>query len=154
MPQEIERKFLVCDESWRESATGTFYRQGYLSRDRERMVRVRVAGARAFLTIKGYTTAITRPEYEYEIPLAEANEMLDDLCERPLIEKMRYRLEVDGMTWELDHFHGENEGLVVAEIELTAEDQPFSRPPWLGREVTGETRYLNSNLVKRPFSSW
>jgi adenylate cyclase len=153
MGKEIERKFLVTGQAWR-SGSGVEYRQGYLNDDKERTVRVRTAGDQAWLTIKGITRGATRSEYEYAIPFDEANTLLDELCLRPLIEKRRYRVDHAGGIWEVDEFFGDNEGLVVAEIELDSEDQPFARPGWLGEEVTGDPRYYNVNLVAHPYRSW
>lgn len=154
MGKEIERKFLVEGSAWRKLAKGTHYRQGYLSTVKERTVRVRTIDDKGFLTIKGITIGATRAEYEYEIPVGDANAMLDNLCERPLIEKTRYKIEYQGFTWELDEFEGENQGLILAEIELSAEDQNFTLPAWIGEEVTGDPRYFNSNLIKKPFTTW
>lgn len=154
MPQEIERKFLVKGESWRKPARGQRYRQGYLSTHPDRAVRVRVGGEQAFLTIKGRTKGATRLEFEYAILLAEANDMLDALCERPLIDKTRYEIEYGGLKWEVDEFHGENHGLVLAEVELEHEDQQIAKPDWLGEEVTHDPRYYNANLIKQPYSTW
>src|SRR5262252_3484667 len=137
MGKEIERKFLVKSDAWRDQAQGKRYRQGYLSTVKERTVRVRTAGNSGFLTIKGITVAASRPEYEYEIPVADANEMLDHLCEHPLIEKTRYRISHDGLTWEVDEFEGDNRGLITAEVELKDEHQSVTLPNWVGREVTG-----------------
>ena len=154
MAKEIERKFLVIGEAWRALAAGTAYRQGYLSTVKERTVRVRTIDASGFLTIKGISVGATRVEYEYEIPAADANEMLDDLCEKPIIEKNRYKIPFAGMTWEVDEFFGVNNGLIVAEIELTDEAQAFEKPDWIGDEVTGDPRYFNSNLIAKPFTTW
>lgn len=154
MGVEIERKFLVLDERWRTLGVGVSMRQGYLSSHPERVVRVRIEGAAAMLTIKGRSVGASRGEWEYPIPLADAEQLLASLCEQPLIEKKRYRIEHEGMLWEIDEFFGENVGLVVAEIELEAEDQPFSRPDWLGAEVTDDARYFNANLISHPFSEW
>jgi CYTH domain-containing protein len=153
MGTEIERKFLVRDASVVDGLTGTRYRQGYLSTDPERTVRVRRAGEQAFLTIKGLTQGATRSEFEYEIPGADGDALLG-LCEPPLIEKTRYRIDRGGLTWEVDVFEGANAGLVVAEVELPSEDAPFDVPDWAGDEVTADRRYLNANLVRRPFLSW
>jgi adenylate cyclase len=151
---EIERKFLVVDEAWRQPAERqTRFSQGYLSRDPARTVRVRIAGDAAFLTIKGATTGATRAEFEYAVPVADAQQLLA-LSDGPVVEKTRHLCVVDGMTWEVDEFLGANAGLVVAEIELQGEDQPFTRPPWLGAEVTGDARYVNANLAVRPFTTW
>lgn len=154
MGTETERKFLVRSSAWKEGASGTLYRQGYLSTEKARTVRVRIAGDRGYLTIKGAAEGISRPEYEYEIPLADANELLDQLCLRPMIEKTRYRVEHGGLVWEVDEFAGENQGLVVAEVELETPDQLVRLPEWAGEEVTHDPRYLNANLVKSPFSTW
>ncbi len=154
MAVEIERKFLVVEDSWRELAEGTSYRQGYLSTVKERTVRVRTIDDKGYLTIKGITIGATRAEYEYEIPAADANEMLDTLCEQPIIEKKRYKIPRDGFTWEIDEFGGVNEGLIVAEIELESEDQAFDKPGWVGEEVTGDPKYFNSNLIANPFTAW
>jgi adenylate cyclase len=154
MAEEIERKFLVSDNSWRRLSSGQRYRQGYLSTVKERTVRIRVAGDKGFITVKGINLGATRSEYEYEIPLADANEILDCLCERPLIEKIRYRIHLGDLTWEVDEFEGENHGLITAEIELRDENQAILLPAWIGREVTGDPRYFNSNLVVHPFSQW
>lgn len=151
---EIERKFLVRGDAWREGARGTAFRQGYLSSARERTVRVRTAGDRGFLTVKGPTSGVTRVEFEYEIPLADAERMLDELAERPLVEKVRYRIPQGPYVWEVDEFFGENEGLTVAEIELPDEDAEFERPEWLGEEVSGDPRYFNSNLGRNPYRNW
>lgn len=154
MGREIERKFLVKDESWRKGAVGKLYRQGYISRDEQRAVRVRIVEKQAFLTLKGRHNDLTRLEFEYEIPLADARELLDTLCQPPLIEKIRYRVDYAGNTWEIDVFSGENAGLIVAEIELSREDQPFELPPWAGREVSDDPRYLNTSLSKHPYRQW
>ena len=154
MAKEIERKFLVKGEDWRAMARGTRYRQGYLSTVKERTVRVRTIDDKGFLTIKGVSVGATRSEYEYEIPAADADEMLDDLCEKPIIEKDRYKIPVGDVTWEVDEFFGVNDGLIVAEVELLSEDQSFPKPDWIGDEVTGDPRYFNANLIARPFSTW
>ena len=154
MGEEIERKFLVSGEAWRETAEGTRYRQGFLSTEPERTVRVRVAGPRGSITVKGKNVGARRAEFEYEIPVADAERMLDTLCKRPLIEKVRYVLAVGAHTWEIDVFEGDNAGLVVAEIELRREDEAFEKPEWVGDEVTGDPRYFNSNLVANPYRAW
>ena len=154
MGTEIERKFLMKDDAWRSLAKGTKYRQGYLNSTKERVVRVRTIDDKGFLTIKGITTGATRVEYEYEIPNAEATAMLDELCEKPLIEKNRYKIAFSGFTWEVDEFFGENKGLIVAEVELESEDQPFEKPDWIGEEVTGDPKYFNSNLIQNPYLKW
>lgn len=154
MAREIERKFLVKGTAWKRGAEGVRFRQGYLSSVKERTVRVRTEGPRAVLTIKGLTRGIERQEYEYSIPLADANQMLDTLCERPLIDKVRYMRTVGPHLWEIDEFHGENEGLIVAEIELSSSHEPFEHPAWLGREVSGDPRYYNANLIHHPYRTW
>ena len=154
MAQEIERKFLITGEAWRELANGTTYRQGYLSTVKERTVRVRTIDDKGFLTIKGITVGATRAEYEYEIPASDANEMLDDLCEQPIIEKNRYKVPLDGLIWEIDEFDGVNAGLVVAEVELESENQEFTKPEWIGEEVSNDPRYFNSNLIANPYTTW
>ena len=154
MGNEIERKFLVCSEGWRDLAEGRRYRQGYLSTHKARSVRVRTIGEKGYLTIKGPSKGITRAEFEYEIPLADANAMLDTLCERPLIDKIRFCIPFAGLTWEVDEFFGENAGLVVAEVELGDEAQRFERPAWVGREVSDDPRYFNASLIANPYQNW
>ena len=154
MGVEIERKFLLQGEAWRGLGQAVLLRQGYLSSARERVVRVRIEGEQAMLTIKGANVGATRGEWEYPIPLADAAELLDGLCEQPLIEKVRHRIEHAGMVWEVDEFLGANAGLIVAEIELASEDQPFEKPDWIGAEVSGDARYYNANLIRHPFSQW
>ena len=155
MGMEIERKFRVQDDSWRKQAdAGTRFRQGYLSGSKKASVRVRIEGERANLNIKSSTLGITRSEYEYEIPLKEAEELLKELCEKPLIEKTRYYLTFAGKLWEVDVFAGDNEGLVVAEVELPSEDAIFEVPPWAGEEVSHDKRYYNVCLVKHPYKDW
>jgi len=154
MGKEIERKFLLKDDSWRSLAKGKRYRQGYLNSVKERVVRVRTIDDDGFLTVKGITKGATRAEFEYDIPAAEADAMLDDLCEKPLIEKNRYKIEFGGFIWEVDEFFGENQGLTVAEVELESEDQRFEKPAWIGEEVTGDPKYFNSNLIQHPYTKW
>jgi len=154
MAKEIERKFLVKNESFKLYSKGVIYRQGYLSRDKERTVRIRVAGEQAFITIKGLTNGMERLEFEYPITLADANEMLSTLCLKPLIEKVRYKFMSDGHLWEVDEFIGDNEGLTVAEVELKSSDEHVIIPEWVGPEVTGDLMYFNSNLVINPFKNW
>lgn len=154
MAKEIERKFLVKDSVINHLKDGVLYRQGYLCSVPERVVRVRVYDGRGYITVKGFPNGMTRPEYEYEIPHSDANEMLNNLCEKPLIEKIRYRISYEGHTWEVDKFLGENEGLIVAEIELPEETTAFLKPEWAGEEVTHDPRYLNSSLAKKPFKYW
>jgi adenylate cyclase len=155
MGTEIERKFLIKDDRWRLQASGGVrYRQGYLSTDRQRSVRVRVAGEAGSLTIKGETRGIRRSEFEYAIPLEDAIAMLDEVCLRPLIEKVRYRVQTGGRLWEVDEFLGANAGLLVAEVELAGEDEALELPEWVGEEVSADARYFNVNLVAAPFSEW
>lgn len=155
MSQEIERKFLVVGDSWKKDAVGVLYRQGYLNSAKERTVRVRTIGDKGFLTIKGLTVGCTRIEFEYEIPFADAEKMLNELVEKPIIEKLRYVIPTDnGLKWEIDEFLGVNQGLVVAEIELPSEEAAFAKPDWLGKEVSLDPRFFNSNLVSKPYSSW
>ena len=154
MALEVERKFLVAGTGWKARGQGVRVRQGYLSTVKERTVRVRTEDDRARLTVKGLTTGVARAEFEYDIPFADATCMLDELCERPLIEKTRYLVAVGRHTWEVDEFHGDNDGLVVAEVELASADEPFDRPPWVGAEVSHDPRYFNANLIARPFRTW
>ncbi len=152
MGYEIERKFLVKDNSY-QSVKPDFLCQGYLSSNPERVVRVRQSGNKAFITIKGKNNSAKRLEFEYEIPVADAKELFL-LCKKPLIKKNRYKVYFNGFDWEVDEFLGENEGLVIAEIELPTEDTSFEKPHWVGEEVTNDPKYYNSNLVKNPYSSW
>ena len=154
MAKEIEKKFLVKGDDWRKLAEGTVYRQGYLSTEKERVVRVRTIGHTGYLTIKGITVGATRLEYEYEISVSDSNEILDQLCQKPIIEKKRYKVEYEGLIWEIDEFFGVNEGLIVAEVELEDENQTFKTPNWIGEEVTSDPRYFNSNLTKNPYTTW
>ena len=154
MGKEIERKFLVDTRLWQPLDAGTHYKQGYLSSVKERVVRVRIEGEQARLTIKGISVGLTRAEFEYAIPLADASQLLDGLCEQPLIDKHRHKEVHGGKTWEIDVFHGDNEGLVVAEIELASEDEAFERPAWAVQEVSSDPRYFNSSLQKHPFKDW
>ena len=154
MAKEIERKFLIAGDDWRKLAEGKLYRQGYLNSAKERTVRVRTVGPKGFLTVKGITVGATRAEYEYEIPVSDCDAMLDGLAEKPIIEKKRYVIPFGGLAWEIDEFFGENAGLIVAEVELTSEDQAFEKPSWVGEEVTGDPRYFNSNLIAHPYASW
>lgn len=158
MASEIERKFLVLDSSWQEQSSQSRYlRQGYLTRIEQggnSSIRVRISDTEAWLNIKSSTLGISRLEYEYGIPLEDAREMLDLLVQGPVLEKTRHLIPFEGHTWELDVFHGENQGLVVAEIELTHEDETFAKPAWLGREVSADPRYYNVNLITHPWSEW
>ena len=154
MPKEIERKFLIKNNDYRQLGKGERYKQGYICRLSDKVVRVRIAGAKAFLAIKSMVNATTRLEYEYEIPVEHAEEMLEKLCEKPLVEKVRYKVLWGKDVWEIDEFSGENEGLVVAEIEIPSEDYQFELPPWIRDEVTNDKRYLNANLVSNPYKNW
>ena len=154
MANEIERKFLVINQEYKSLGTKHYIHQGFLSTDKERVVRIRVLDEQAFITVKGKNTGATRTEFEYEIPLEDAKFMLEQICFRPTIEKYRYNINYEGFTWEVDEFLGENEGLLVAEIELEVADQEFSLPGWVGEEVTADPRYYNANLVKNPYKNW
>lgn len=155
MALEIERKFLVRDESWRNQIERSLQiRQGYLNQAKACSVRVRSGGDRGWLNIKSVTVGAQRHEYEYEIPFQEAEEMLDKLCLRPLIEKVRHFVDFGHHTWEIDVFEGDNQGLVIAEIELNEATEKFATPPWLGQEVTEDARYYNTCLVQNPFKTW
>ncbi|RMF45452.1 MAG: CYTH domain-containing protein [Deltaproteobacteria bacterium] len=151
---EIERKFLVADDRWRGQGDGVYTRQGYLSVDPDRTVRVRLIGKKGFLTVKGRSEGPVRPEFEYAIPGKQARYMLDHLCLRPQIEKVRYRIEFDGMAWEVDEFLGDNAGLVLAEVELDSPDRKVRCPEWVGPEVTGDHRYSNAWLSQHPWKTW
>ncbi|RFZ85440.1 CYTH domain-containing protein [Mucilaginibacter terrenus] len=152
---EIERKFLVDHAKWQaiSKPEGRLFKQGYILSDDHRVVRIRVTDTVAYLTLKGSTTGITRSEYEYEIPIADGNEILNDLTVSK-IEKTRYEIEVGGNTWEVDVFTGDNAGLIVAEIELNSEDQQFEKPDWVLQEVSTDNRYHNSNLAVTPYKNW
>lgn len=150
---EIERKFLVRNSDWRILGDPIRYAQGYLVADGERTVRVRLAGPKGFLTVKGISQGFSRKEFEYEIPVDDALEMLG-LSATPVIEKHRTRILYDGKIWEVDEFEGDNKGLIMAEIELTSQEERFSIPPWIGEEVTGDPRYFNSWLARKPLKNW
>ncbi len=154
MAQEIERKFLVTNLSWREQAKGSLLRQGYISDQDGRVVRVRIEGDQAWLTIKGKTQGISRGEWEYPIPVSEAEQLLAQVCLQPILEKYRYRLSLNGLVWEIDEFLGVNAPLIVAEVELNSEDQQFDKPEWLGAEVSHDRRYANAALITHPYSRW
>lgn len=154
MAQEIERKFLVVGDAWRKLGEATVFRQGYLSTVKERTVRVRIVGDKGYLTVKGLSIGAKRAEFEYEIPAADADAMLNELCELPLIEKTRCKIPVGDLIWEVDEFVGDNEGLIVAEVELSDEDQEIRLPDWIGEEVTDDPRYFNVNLVAHPYKNW
>ena len=153
MATEIERKFLVSDTAFLEKSEGEYLSQGYLSHTPESVVRVRIRGDEAFLTVKGITKGASRLEFEYPVPREDAKEMLA-LCPEGKIEKTRHEIPLGKHVWEVDVFHGDNDGLIVAEIELGGEDEAFEKPDWLGEEVTGDPRYYNSNLSQTPFKSW
>ena len=154
MAYEIERKFLVTDPSWRaEVFDSVLMFQGYIHSDPQNAVRIRTAGERAWLTVKSALTHLKRAEYEYEVPLADAIEMLN-LCPRPPLEKVRHSLTHAGRHWVIDEYRGENSGLVVTEIELDSEDEDFERPAWVGEEVSEDPRYLSVCLYERPYNSW
>ena len=155
MALEIERKFLVKNDLWRDSVVSeSRLQQGYLANQKNASVRIRTGNGKAHLNIKSTTLGIRRLEYEYEIPMADATEMLSEIAEQPFIDKTRYIVRHAGHDWELDVFEGENHGLVVAELELESEEEPFELPDWAGEEVSGDIRYYNVNLIKHPYSRW
>ncbi|MDR2488866.1 MAG: CYTH domain-containing protein [Desulfovibrio sp.] len=155
MQLEIERKFLLAKDDWRKLASDScYYCQGYLYADEKRVVRVRIAGDKAFLTIKGEISYLSRLEFEYPLPLEDAKALLEHLADKPLVEKIRYAVPHLGLLWEVDEFLGANKGLTLAEVELAAEDQPIEKPDWVGREVSADPRYCNASLVKNPYLSW
>ena len=155
MPIEIERKFLLTNNNWRNHVKTSYrIRQGYMGEIDKASVRIRVQDEKANINIKSATLSMRRMEYEYEIPLDEALEMLDQLCKQPQVDKTRYIVEQGKFKWEIDEFYAENEGLLVAEIELDDEQEKFDKPEWLGQEVTEDPRYYNVNLIKHPFKSW
>ncbi len=155
MAIEIERKFLLASDAWRDGVERSMeMKQGYLSRDAQSSVRVRICEGRAWLGIKSTRDGIHRLEYEYEIPLEEAEEMLRLVAHRPVIHKTRHIVRHGAHRWEIDEFHGDNAGLVVAEVELGDRDEVFEWPEWLGKEVSTDARYYNSNLAKVPWSAW
>jgi len=152
MPKEIERKFLVKSDMWRQSAEGVPYVQAYIEADCT--VRIRLVGNDGFITLKGRPTGLTRSEFEYAIPAEDAKAMITELCKNPYIEKTRYKVVHANHVWEIDEFHGDNTGLIVAEIELSEEKEAFAKPDWLGAEVTDDGRYYNASLVEYPFKDW
>ena len=159
MASEIERKFLVIDDAWRETSRRLDMRQGYISRQPGRSVRVRTqfdaeGAGHAYLTLKGARQGISRPEFEYEISISDAIYMLNQMCEKPVIEKTRHFIDHAGLTWEVDEFHGENAGLIIAEVELEDANQRVELPAWVGKEVTNDNRYYNSQLVQNPYKLW
>jgi adenylate cyclase len=154
MGLEIERKFLIKNDSWKNEIKKTVsIRQGYLNSEVERTVRIRIQGEQGVLTIKGKNQNVTRKEFEYQIPLDDALNLLS-MCEKPIIEKTRFLIPSNRSTWEIDVFDGENKGLVIAEIELTSEEESFDIPNWLGEEVSSESKYYNSSLITNPYSNW
>ncbi|MEZ5536205.1 MAG: CYTH domain-containing protein [Thiolinea sp.] len=155
MATEIEHKFLLINNDWRELVIRSVsYRQGYLSNNKSASVRIRIAGDTANINVKGMTIGLQRPEYEYPISLSDAHEMLDQLCQRPLIEKTRHFVEYGGKIWEIDEFQGDNAGLVVAEVELGQVGEEFDIPAWAGQDVSGVERYYNVALVRYPYTQW
>lgn len=175
MGKEIERKFLTQADTYRQLATGTYYHQGYIPTLNGMTVRIRIAGERAYTTFKDHAVGLTRHEFEYEIPVDDAQQMLTLMCTQPQIEKHRFVIPlesctdaegnrciatlsdgtlIEGLHWEVDEFHGDNEGLVVAELEVPSEDVRFTLPAWIGQEVTGDHRYYNSQLCKVPYKRW
>ena len=155
MALEIERKYLVVNDKWKPFAVSeTLMKQAYLLASPDLSIRVRVAGEQAFLTIKGATEGITRSEFEYPIPVADAEQMLTGLVQGSVIDKVRFRVRCGEHIWDLDQFHGDNQGLVVAEIELASEDEAFERPDWVGQEVSDDPRYYNASLARHPYCEW
>ncbi len=152
---EIERKFLARNDAWRSVAgEGEYCCQGYLNKSMDRTVRVRIMGGRGFLTIKGPSKGMSRSEFDYEIPLDDASQMLKELADPPLIEKCRYHIDFGGLCWSVDEFMGQNEGLILIELELESESQAFDLPDWAGQEVSGDVRYYNSRLAIIPYCDW
>ncbi|NCS88916.1 MAG: adenylate cyclase [Ignavibacteria bacterium CG2_30_36_16] len=154
MPKEIEYKFTVASVEWEKDSSVKYYKQGYLSIEKGRTVRIRLEGDKAKLTIKGEKVGPEGAEFEYDIPLEDAQNILEKLCLKPLIEKSRYFVNYAGKLWEVDEFCGENSGLLLAEIELDNQTDIFEKPPWLGKDVTNDPKYKNANLVNYPFNRW
>lgn len=155
MATEIEHKFLLANDDWRALVTHSAdFKQGYLNSDETSSVRVRIAGQQAWLNIKSATIGTHRQEFEYEIPVADAEDIITNLCHKPLIEKTRHFVNDGSHVWEIDVFAGENQGLTVAEIELSEIGEDFNKPSWLGKEVTHDVRYYNNNLSRHPYSTW
>lgn len=155
MATEIEHKYLTANDSWRKQIErSSQFRQGYLTSAPTSSVRIRIGDGKAWINIKSATIGNSRSEYEYEIPLSDACEILSNLCQKPLIEKIRHYITVDHHIWEVDEFEGENKGLIVAEIELKEVNEKFTKPSWIGLEVTEDLRYYNNNLAKNPYSKW
>lgn len=154
MAIEIERKFLVENDNWKPHIRKTYrIKQGYLNLEIERSVRIRIKGDKGYITIKGVTNNISRAEFEYEIPFADAEKLIN-LCVSPIIEKTRHEIVLEENTWEIDEFYGENKGLIIAELELKSEQQEYKTPNWLGVEVSNDPQYYNLNLVTNPFNTW
>lgn len=151
---EIERKYLVKSDEWKSSGVKKLYQQGYLLIDKTKTIRVRTIEDTAYLTIKGASSGISRSEFEYEIPVEDAKFMLANLCEKPIIEKYRTKIELNELIWEVDEFVGDNTGLIIAEVELKNENQKIVLPDWIGKEVSGNRQYNNSYLVKNPYKNW
>ncbi|EKD06322.1 MULTISPECIES: CYTH domain-containing protein [Limnospira] len=154
MAVEIERKFLVRGDQWRSLSVGVVYRQGYITTTPEKTVRVRIAGNQGYLTIKGASEGYQRAEFEYLIPIEDAEQMLSSLCVGPLIEKKRYKIPIGDLIWEVDEFFGDNQGLILAEVELNSPEQAVELPEWIGEEVSHDYRYYNANLTKFPYTQW
>ena len=154
MAKEIERKFLINLDKIGPLKNGNTIRQGYISTTDNTVVRIRITGEKAYLTLKGQNKGNTRSEFEYEIPINDAQDIMTELCSGPLVEKTRYLIVHAGHTWEVDIFHGDNEGLVVAEIELESEETAFELPHWISKEVSGDSKYYNSSLLDNPFKHW
>lgn len=154
MAKEIERKFLIDLDKIGSLDNGVSIKQGYIKTNSNAVVRARVAGEKAYLTLKGENVGITRSEFEYAIPVDDAEQIIKSLCNGPVVEKTRYLVVIGEHTWEVDVFHGDNEGLVVAEIELSSEGEAFERPPWVTAEVSGDVKYYNSSLLDNPFKNW
>lgn len=155
MAIEIEHKFLLVNDEWRSHIERTsYYKQGYLSSTKQNSIRIRISDANAWINIKSAVIGTHRLEYEYEIPLSDAKEILSELCHKPLIEKHRHFVTHDNHLWEIDEFMGENAGLIVAEIELNEVGENFRRPSWIGKEVTHDLRYYNNSLCQNPYANW
>jgi len=155
MALEVEHKFLLANDGWRnEIDHSVHYKQGYLSSSPLSSVRVRISDTHAWLNIKSATIGTHRQEFEYEIPLSDANDILEALCHKPLVEKMRHFVRHEGHVWEIDEFMGDNAGLIVAEVELSQIGESFAKPDWIGEEVTSDLRYYNNNLTKNPYKNW
>ena len=151
---EIERKYLVKSDEWKLLGNRIFYQQGYLLSDNNRTIRIRTIEDKGFITIKSSIKGISRNEFEYEIPVEDARVILETLCEKPFIKKYRTKIKLNDLVWEVDEFLDENDGLVIAEVELENENQKIDRPNWVGEEVTSDMKYFNSMLTKNPFTKW